>query len=252
MWQNLYYVVALSWYRPVGGGGHAVNVGGFEIANVFVQANTPPGNKILDKRGEVLNHWRSQFGTFSFGPDTVQLANQAGVLRVFEVHPNRLWLHFELPDTLAYVGDNSFRLIEATAELLEVVTFTRIGYRVQCVYPIASLRSRLPSIVEPLYGSRVKDVLAKTGATEVGSFDAMVEFRAGKYAILFRVMPVELASGRDDSRLPPEAILIDVDIRREEDLHLRDIRKALVDSAVWTSDVLPNIAWSFIPRGVVP
>lgn len=226
-----------------------MNVGGIEITSTFVQANTQLGYGILDRRGALIDRWRPDFSGTAFAADSIQLLNEAGHIRGLEVTPSRIWVQIEVPDSATYIGDNAFRLINGTAEIIGVEKFTRAGFRVLGVLPVAELSKSIPNLAAMVYRPQVFDSIGSQGDVSVRAFEAIFAFNMEGFSLITRILPVVQSPDVHATSLPREGLMFDVDIYREGELSLRDIRRFLTEAGEWLTVGLPRLSQPFLLGG---
>lgn len=218
------------------------------LVDAFVQVNTIRGYRYLDDAGSIMVHYDAQFPDMKVGLEGLQMTNPDATIRQIHVSTQRIWIHYNEPDTLTYITDQSRGIVETISEMLAVDKFSRVALRLQELYPADDNPSFAAVVRHKVFSDTLNDAVVTSPNDRDSAFEFMVRLSADNLTVALRVAPVR--RDREDgerSHLPHRGILIDSDIFREGELSLLEYRRFLRDAVSWAKESLPVIADTFLP-----
>lgn len=221
-----------------------MDLAGFLVANVYVQATLATGYRVLDRRGALAEHWKQDLPTAEFTGVSVALKRADGVLREVRANVDHVWCHFREPDSLTYVGDHAWKVVEAASELVEEGDFTSFGFRMECLRGIANVMAAATDVRHALYSDAINQWVEHGAPSDKILFDSVLRWVANDgllVAVQHRM--VHLADPPESgSRLPRQAVMLDCDLRRQGAFKTAELRSFLREAERWTHERFTELA----------
>ncbi len=116
----------------------------FVFYQAFCQADLLKGYRYLDLAGQVMNGYIDELPDSKVdlnGLEMRRIGPTRGGIAELAVSSQRIWLRYDRPPTLTFVGDQSAKRLLSISSILEVSTYKRLGLRVQLLWPLADVAS---------------------------------------------------------------------------------------------------------------
>ncbi len=220
-----------------------------KLVNVFVQANTIKGYRYLDDCGKIMLAFDEQFPIKGIQGDnlsgqTLSMTNSESPIRQVRVTTQVVWVHFESPDTLQFVIDQSTGIIEKICQLIDVQRFSRIAIRTQHILSDADLDVLAGKARSYFFQPALNQLLGVTSVTSdeaVNGFQFSFPVQVGDMAVNFQVGTAQLADEGSNTDYPRNGLLLDSDAYRNGEFSLAEFRRFLRGATSWVSKPVTGV-----------
>ncbi len=209
------------------------------LVKAFFQLDTVRGYRYIDDAGRIINKYEVEFPeAIVAGLQGLRMANSGATVEELKVSSHKIWLSFNRPATPAYVSDNAIRIGRDIAKMIAVTHASRFGLRFEYVMSVDDAETAARRCAAVIYAEPFLPP-----ASEVSTFEAMVETKVDDIEMAMRVHPVMRAEGAKDEDIPEFGMMFDMDFyRRGEELPLSEVRKFTRTAHKWLRDSLPEFS----------
>ncbi len=210
------------------------------LVDSFFQANTVRGHRYLDDAGKIMNRWDSDFPNKDVGIAGLLMRNPKATMRELRVDNRTIWIHFNFPKTVKQILELSINTTEEICEIIDVKQFSRLGFRLHFVYAIGDPSTMIDEIASKMFNSTCWQMIKNHGSAS--GFDFAVPLSTKGASITLHITIIkkkpEVEAPKD---FPESGILFDVDIFRDGNSYLDDMRRFMKSAKKWVDEELPII-----------
>jgi hypothetical protein len=222
-------------------------VAGTTLTGAFCQVDTVRGYRYLDVAGKVMNQYGARFREMTVGLDGLRMWGSDDSFVEARASVKQLVAAFTLPPTFDLLEQEMNGYMRDVTGIFEVDHATRLGYRLQFVWPLDHDRTK--DRQELL--ANIMHVRALAGEHDVGSFNVAVRFEESDYGISLSIATVSRTDTKTSpsdattdllTELPLSGVLFDVDFSSQgKALPLLNLRPLLRFGRKWAETRLAAV-----------
>ncbi len=197
-----------------------------------------------------MNHYDTDFPDKKVGIQGLTMSNPDSVLSQLFVSSDRIWVHFEEPDSLTYAGDQGWKMINQICNFLDIDTLSRASMRIQYAVATSDLQKTVTRVVQHSFSPRLQDLLVEPNS-EDDALEFQERFQQWSFSLPVRHETLRIdmymtgaqyvRKAPKNRHLPDHLVVLDIDGYQNGTFSLLQGRRIGKEVEQWASRTMPDL-----------